>query len=97
MVIRTPSPEHGYDPGCIFLTPLLTSHGVSTATYDAIAALPKDHVDPPRRLPDASLWAMFESALPFRLTSWARETTLVDATFLALFDGMKSRFEPSSR
>jgi homogentisate 1,2-dioxygenase len=97
MVIRTPSPEHGYDPGCVFLTPLLTSHGVSTKTYDAIAALPEDHVDPPRRLPDESLWAMFESALPFRLTSWARETTLVDPTFLALFDGMKSRFDRSAR
>jgi hypothetical protein len=38
---------------------------------------------------------MFESSLEFRSTAWARETPLVDAGFLALFGGMKSRFDPS--
>jgi hypothetical protein len=37
---------------------------------------------------------MFESALPFRTTAWARETPLVDAAFAALFTGMRSRFAP---
>jgi len=94
MVVRTPSPESGYDPGVTFVSPLLTGHGVSTSTYDHILGLPDDHVDAPRRLPDESLWAMFESALPFRSTAWARETPLVDAKFLELFEGMRSRFDP---
>jgi hypothetical protein len=93
--VRAPTTESGYEPGCTFVSPLLTAHGVSTSTYDAIASLPDDHVDPPRRIPDESLWVMFESALEFRSTAWARETPLVDDAFLALFAGAKSRFDPS--
>jgi homogentisate 1,2-dioxygenase len=95
MVVRTPKPySTGYEPGCTFLSPLLTAHGVGTKTYDAILDLPHDHVDPPQRIPDESLWAMVESALPFRTTAWARDTELLDATFLSAFEGMKKRFDP---
>jgi homogentisate 1,2-dioxygenase len=95
MVIRTPSPDGGYEAGCIFLSPLLTAHGVSAKTYDEILSLPDDVPDPPRRIPDESLWAMFESALPFRSTAWARETPLVDRAFPELFKGAKARFDPT--
>src|SRR5581483_753075 len=87
MVVRTPSPESGYDPGCTFVSPLLTPHGVAASTYDRVLAIPEDVVDPPRRGPDESLWIMFESALPFYSTAWARETPLVDREFLRLFEG----------
>jgi homogentisate 1,2-dioxygenase len=95
LVVQTPSPEGGYDPGCTFVSPLLTPHGVSTKTYDHVLGLGDDFVEPPRRLPDESLWCMFESAMPFRTTAWARETPLVDEGFLAHFAGMKSRFDPT--
>jgi homogentisate 1,2-dioxygenase len=94
-VIKTQAPQHGYDPGCTFLTPLLTSHGVSTATYDAVFDLSKEKAEGPRRLPDESVWIMFESALPFRLSAWAKGSPLVDPGFLALFEGMRSRFDPN--
>jgi homogentisate 1,2-dioxygenase len=97
MVVRTPSPEAGYDPGCTFVSPLLTAHGVGTRTYDAVLSKPEDVDDPPRRLPDESLWLMFESAMAFRSTEWARSTELVDRDFLTLFEGMPSRFEPGRR
>jgi homogentisate 1,2-dioxygenase len=97
IVIRTAAPEHGYDPGCTFVSPLLTSHGVAASTYDAIAALPDDAIDPPRRIPDESLWAMFESSLPFRATAWASRTPLVDDAFLELFAGLGTRFDPNRR
>jgi homogentisate 1,2-dioxygenase len=89
-VVRDPAPGGGYDPGVTFLTPLLTAHGISTAAYDAVLDAPVAD-DPPRRIPDESLWVMFESALPFRTSRWAREN-LVDASFADLFAGMKSRF-----
>ncbi len=95
MVVHTPSPEGGYDPGCTFVSPMLTPHGVSTKTYDHVAGIPDDFVEPPRRLPDESLWCMFESAMPFRTTAWARETPLVDQGFLGGFAGMKKRFDPT--
>jgi homogentisate 1,2-dioxygenase len=95
MVVQTPSPEGGYDPGCTFVSPLLTPHGVSTKTYDHVLGLTDEAAEGPRRLPDESLWCMFESAMPFRATAWARETPLVDEGFLAHFAGMKSRFDPT--
>jgi len=94
-VVRTPSPEHGYDPGCTFLSPLLAPHGVSTATYDAVFGLSEQTAEGPRRLSDESVWVMFESALEFRLSAWARSTPLVDRGFGKLFEGMRSRFDPS--
>lgn len=97
MVLRTPSPDSGYEAGCIFVSPLLTSHGVSTSTYDAVLGMPDDLVERPTRISNESLWAMFESSLPFRSTAWARETPLVDADFLRLFQGMRQRFDPSRR
>lgn len=98
MVVRTPKPySTGYEPGCTFLSPLLTAHGVGTKTYDAILDLPDDHVDQPHRISDESLWAMVESALPFRTTAWARDTELLDPAFLSAFEGMRPRFDPKKR
>jgi homogentisate 1,2-dioxygenase len=94
-VITTPHPQNGYDPGCTFLTPLLTPHGVATKTYDAIWGMTEEKAEGPHRLPDASVWMMFESALPFCPTEWAAGSPLVDDTFHAMFEGMRSRFDPS--
>jgi homogentisate 1,2-dioxygenase len=93
-VVRTNSPEMGYDPGVTFVSPLLTSHGISTKSYDAVLEMPDEQHERPRRIPDDSLWIMFESALPFHATAWARETPLVDSSFLRQFEGMKKRFDP---
>ncbi|MBK7584525.1 MAG: homogentisate 1,2-dioxygenase [Myxococcales bacterium] len=93
MVVSVASVDAGYEPGCTFLSPLLTAHGVTTKAYDH--HLGPEFEDVPKRIPDESLWVMFESALPMQLTAWARETPLVDAGFLQLFDGLSSRFDPS--
>jgi len=94
-VVRTPSDEGGYVAGCTFVSPLLTAHGVSTHTYDEVLSLPSEIAEKPRRMPDESLWVMFESALPFQSTAWARETPLVDTDFHKLFEGMRNRFDPT--
>lgn len=96
-VIKDPAPGGGYDPGCTFVSPLLTSHGISTKSYDAVLGLTDEQAEGPRRLSDESLWIMFESALPFRFTAWAEGSPARDATFLSHFEGMKTRFTPSSR
>jgi hypothetical protein len=38
---------------------------------------------------------MFESALPFRSSVWARTTPTIDGDFIALFDGMRAHFDPT--
>jgi homogentisate 1,2-dioxygenase len=93
MVIRNAAPGGDYQPGCVFVSPILTAHGVSTKTYDHLLDAPPAP-DVPERIPDESLWVMFESALPFRSTEWARRTPLLDPDFQELFRGMKSRFRP---
>jgi homogentisate 1,2-dioxygenase len=93
-VVRNDGADGGYAPGCTFVSPLLTSHGISTAGYDRELAATPAQTDAPVRLSDASLWIMFESALPFRTTRWARDTELVDRGFLDAFAGMKKRFSP---
>jgi homogentisate 1,2-dioxygenase len=96
-VVRTPSDEGGYVAGSTFVSPLLTAHGISTEAYDRVLAMSDQTAEAPRRMPDDSLWVMFESALPFRSTSWARTTPLVDSDFPKLFEGMRSRFDPTRR
>jgi len=92
MVVRSPGVHAGYEPGCTFVSPLLTPHGVSTQSYDDQLDGPPNQ--PPKRIPDESLWVMFESALPFRSTAWAAQTPLVDGKFHELFDNMRYRFDP---
>jgi homogentisate 1,2-dioxygenase len=96
-VIGVSHAEHGYVPGCTYVTPLLTGHGITTSAYEAELALSTDAANVPRRLPDSSLWIMFESALPFRLSRWALETEHRDAGFARLFEGVRSHFDPSAR
>ncbi|MDF2698297.1 MAG: homogentisate 1,2-dioxygenase [Labilithrix sp.] len=93
-VVSVSSAESSYVPGCTFVSPLLTSHGISTRSYDAMLDMPDHEHEGPRRNPDSSLWIMFESALPFRPSAWARSTPLLDDKFLALFKGMRCRFDP---
>jgi homogentisate 1,2-dioxygenase len=89
MVVRNAGAS-AYEEGSTFVSPLLTAHGITKDGYDA--AIDRE-TEGPRRIPDESLWTMVESALPFRLTQWARETPLVDSNFLALFDGVPKRFD----
>jgi homogentisate 1,2-dioxygenase len=94
-VISGSSTDSTYVPGCTFVSPLLTSHGISTRSYDTMLDMPDHEHEGPRRTPDSSLWIMFESALPFRPSEWARSTSLVDKDFLSLFQNMRCRFDPN--
>jgi homogentisate 1,2-dioxygenase len=93
-VVRSAGVYAGYEPGCAFLSPLLAAHGIPTRGYDEVLARSDEEADRPSRVPDDSLWIMFESSLPFVPTEWALDTDLVDRDFARLFTGMRSRFAP---
>ncbi|HUS65356.1 MAG TPA: iron-containing alcohol dehydrogenase, partial [Kofleriaceae bacterium] len=93
-VVKVASVDSGYEPGCTFLSPLLAPHGITSSVYDKVLDLPDEIADRPTRMSDDSLWIMFESALPFRLTRWAKETETLDATFGDLFGPVRRRFAP---
>ena len=96
-VVSVASQGGGYAPGCTFLSPLLTAHGISTAGYEHELTMSPEKHEGARRIPDASLWIMFESALPFRPSAWARQAPTLDKAFLAEFVGMPKRFDPTRR
>jgi homogentisate 1,2-dioxygenase len=95
-VVRVKSVDSGYEPGCTFVSPLLTAHGITAKSYDAVLSQSEEVASRAHRIPDESLWIMFESALAFRETAWARETPLLDPDFLKLFEGMRPHFDPTA-
>ena len=71
-----------------------STHGITSSVYDRVLDLPDDVADRANRMPDDSLWIMFESALPFRATHWALTSPTLDPTFLSLFGPVRRRFQP---
>lgn len=79
-IIREQSPPTSpFQPGCVFITPSLTAHGVSGRAVERMRSLSDADADKVMHLggPKA-LWFQLESALSPTLTRWARERTLRD-------------------
>ncbi|HSD90292.1 MAG TPA: homogentisate 1,2-dioxygenase, partial [Kofleriaceae bacterium] len=65
-----------FQPGCCFITPSLTAHGISGRGVERQRNLGDAEADQPVQLGGASLWFQLESALSPVLTPWAREHAL---------------------
>jgi len=59
-----------FQPGCVFITPPFTGHGVSGRAVEHSRALTDERADAPRHH-DGSLWFQLETALPVVLAPWA--------------------------
>ncbi len=71
-IVREASPPGSpFQPGCTFITPSLTPHGVSGRAVEHSRALDDAVADRPTHLGVSSLWFQLESALPPVLTPWA--------------------------
>lgn len=95
-VIRTPEPSAGFEKGSFYLSPTLTPHGINAASYDRCQQMTDDEAELPHRIPDESLWIMFESAYTIRLTDWAHSVAPKDEAFGELFADMKTYFDPNA-
>jgi homogentisate 1,2-dioxygenase len=93
-IVRMQTPAGGFAPGCYFCTPMLSAHGVNAASVERNFSMSDDQADRPNRIPDESLWVMFESALPIRLTEWAMTSPNRDAGYRAAFQHERSHFTP---
>lgn len=79
-IIREQSPPTSpFQPGCVFITPSLTAHGVSGRAVERIRSQSDADADRVMHLggPKA-LWFQLESALSPTLTPWARHGALPD-------------------
>jgi homogentisate 1,2-dioxygenase len=79
-IIREQSPATSpFQPGCVFITPSLTAHGVSGRAVERMRSLTDAEADKVMHLggPKA-LWFQLESALSPTLTPWAQHNMLPD-------------------
>jgi len=95
-ILRTPEEYAGFEKGSCYLSPTMTPHGINAASYARYQEMSDEQAAKPHRIPDESLWIMFESAYTIRLTDWARNQAPLDPSFGALFSGMKKYFDPTS-
>lgn len=79
-----------FEPGCYFLTPAMTPHGIVSRNLPA--SQPAHEVTPARPIED-SLWFQFESTLPMSLTRWAESAPNRARHWRAVWGGYRSRFK----
>ncbi len=94
-IVKRHASNDGFVPGCYFLTPMLSPHGVITRSVDRELAQADAEAEAPLRLPDESLWFMFESCMQLRVNPAMLAAPNVDAGFRAMFDGVTVHFDPA--
>jgi homogentisate 1,2-dioxygenase len=92
-IIRERAPREVFVPGAYFLTPGMAPHGPGGRAVER--ALADDAcADRPVRLSSDSLWFQFESALPFSLTSFAREAPNRIEDWRSVWETYRPHFDP---
>ncbi|MEL6179163.1 MAG: homogentisate 1,2-dioxygenase [Myxococcota bacterium] len=83
----------GYNKGVYVATPPMTGHAIAADSYQG--ALEKDPNDlKPERIPDSSLWLMFESCYALKFTPWALEGDNLQENFRSIYANYRSHFKP---
>jgi homogentisate 1,2-dioxygenase len=90
IIRELPPPGSPFVPGCVFITPPLTAHGVSRRAVERSRIVGDD---PPVQLGTTGLWFQFESALAPVLAPWADANKLSD--WAATWGSHRSYFDRS--
>jgi homogentisate 1,2-dioxygenase len=77
-------------PGCYYLTPPLTPHGIRAESVNRVLRQP-DAADRPARISDDSLWFQFETTLPVSLSSSCDQSDNRVEDWRAVWGGYRSR------
>jgi homogentisate 1,2-dioxygenase len=85
-------PGSPFQPGCVFITPSLTPHGVSGRAVERARTISTTEADKPIELGVTGLWFQLESALSPVLTPWAAAHQLPD--WGATWGSHRSYFDP---
>jgi homogentisate 1,2-dioxygenase len=85
-----------FEPGCVFVSPSFTPHGVVAASIERHLAQTGEQADKPHRYSDRALWFQFETALPLTLTPWASAAAHRHADWHARWGVYRSRFMPDN-
>ncbi len=85
-------PTSPFQPGCVFITPPFTAHGVSGRAVERSRTISASEADKPVQLGVTGLWFQFESALSPVLTPWAAANQLGE--WAATWGSHRSYFAP---
>jgi homogentisate 1,2-dioxygenase len=98
-IIHDPSlgEDSPFQPGSVFLTPSMTAHGVIDRGVERAFAESNEAADRPHRIGDGSMWFQFESALPLRLTPWARDPAHHRGDWTDIWGVYRTHFDPLAR
>lgn len=83
-----------FEPGCVFVSPCMTPHGVVAASIERHLAQTPEQAERPHRYSERALWFQFETALPLVLTPWAQASARRHADWHARWGVYRSRFTP---
>ncbi len=76
-IIHNPAPaDSPFQPGCLFVTPAMTPHGVRASGVEGFLALDDAEANRPAPPDEDALWCQFETALPFHPARHAAATAL---------------------
>jgi homogentisate 1,2-dioxygenase len=78
IIREEPHPGSPFQPGCVFITPPLTPHGVNGRAVERSRTISASEQDKPIQLGVTGLWFQLESALAPVLTPWAAANRLDD-------------------
>ncbi len=80
--------------GGYFMTPSMTGHGVMADSV--LRTMLREDDPPPHRSSESSMWFQFESALPIRLTRWAKTSANRMADWHELWGAYRTHFDPGA-
>lgn len=81
-----------FHSGGYFVTPAMTPHGVLAPAVQRMFLADED--PPAHRMTEDSLWFQFESALPIRLTAWARSSDNRIGDWTEVWGAYRTHFDP---
>jgi homogentisate 1,2-dioxygenase len=94
IIRELPSNTSPFVPGCCFLTPSFTPHGV-VATSAVRARLKHGAAaNRPHRMSEASLWFQFETTLPFSFSPWVKQAANWRADWGSIWGAYRNHFRP---
>ena len=87
-VVKMNGKGNGFEKGVSFFTPSLTGHGIAASSVRSHLERSDESADRPMRIPDDSVWIMFESVFQLKVMPWMLEAEHRDRDFRAIYEDM---------
>lgn len=87
-VVKMNGKGNGFEKGVSFFTPSLTGHGIAASSVRSHLERSDAAAEKPVRIPDDSIWVMFESIFQLKVMPWMLDAAHRDRDFRAIYEDM---------